>query len=181
MALWAPRILVFALRLPGRLARTSIPALLDELTPARAGAWPRLTPEELARVAWNVLRFRSGPLNHGCFVRSFTRYHYLRKLGYPVVFHLGVEERRGGTATAGGRAEGATIAPGGEPAATAPGGAPAGGEPAATAGDLLAAHAAGDLRGHAWLTLDGRPFLEPDPAPLANYRRLFSWPQGTPS
>jgi hypothetical protein len=132
MALWVPRILVFALRLPRRVAARPLPELLEELTPRRVGAWPTLTPPELARVVWNVLRFRSGPLNHGCFVRSFTRYHYLRRLGHPVVFHLGVEERPGGA------------------------------EPP---------------RSHAWLTLDGVPFLEVDPGPIAASRRIFTWPK----
>lgn len=143
MAAWWPRVLVFVARLPERLRRSSLPELLVGLTPADATARPRLSPAEMARVIWNVLRWNRGRFNNGCFVRSFTRYHHFRRLGCPVVFHLGVEMRDQAT-----------------PRLTGPWN-----ETEWTR-----------LRSHAWLTLDGEPFLEFEPARFAEYRELFRWP-----
>jgi hypothetical protein len=130
MAAWVPRVLAFAWSVEPRFRREALPDYLRSITPARASGGPPLRPDEMTRVIANVLRWKRGRLNHGCFVRSLTRYHFLRRLGLPVTFHLGVE--------------------------------PGPGDEAA--------------RSHAWLCLDGRPYLETEAARIAGYRPLFAWP-----
>jgi hypothetical protein len=93
MALWVPQVVLFVIRLDRLMNRLSIPDCLFAITPRSTSRLPRLTPAETSRVIWNVLRWNRGPFNHGCFVRSFTRYHFLRKMSTPAVFHLGVESR----------------------------------------------------------------------------------------
>ena len=106
----------------------------------------------MGRVIYNVLRWNVGPFRHGCFSRSLSRYHFFRVMGAPVTFHLGVEE---GAAAAGG---GATTH-----------------APAPTAAESFA-----HLRGHAWLTRDGRPYLEWQPERFARYREMYRFPPGAP-
>ena len=93
MALWWPRVALFVGGLRPRLDAAALPEFLAALTPP-AGApppRPRLTPAEMGRVIYNVLRWNVGPFRNGCFSRSFARYHFFRAMGAPVVFHLGVE------------------------------------------------------------------------------------------
>lgn len=132
MALWVPRVVLFVARIRTGFEENSIREWLRTITPEGGGPGPRLprlSAEEIVRVIANVLRWNRGRFNNGCFVRSFTRYRFLREAGYPVVFHLGIEDRQS------------------------------------------------DPRSHAWLTLDGAPFLEFEPERLRAYRVLFSYPE----
>jgi len=142
MGLLAPRVAAFASRIHADFEETSLPDWLARITPAPAPARTNLSAEDIARVIWNVLRWNRGRFNNGCFVRSFTRYHFFREAGYPVVFHLGVEDRKGA-------AEGTTE------------------------------HA--NLRSHAWLTLDGEPFLEFEPERFRNYKLVVTFPDIAPA
>ena len=134
-------------------------AYLQAITPARASGGPPLTPDEMVRVIANVLRWKRGRLNHGCFVRSLTRYHFLRRLGVPVSFELGVERTAGG---AGGAAGAAGVGAGDTDNAV----------PTATGANWEQA----SLRSHAWLSLEGRPYLETEIERIKAYRPLLSWP-----
>lgn len=157
MALWWPRVALFAWRLRARLDAAPLPDFLAALTPppGAPAAWPRLSPAEMGRVIYNVLRWNVGPFRNGCFSRSFSRYHFFRVMGAPVVFHLGVEERSAA----------ASAAPGSATAASGPPGA------APDAPESFA-----HLRGHAWLTLDGAPCLEWQPERFAGYREMYRYP-----
>ncbi len=136
MALWLPRVVRFVAALSGAVDAASLPESLRAMTPERPAGRLRLTAPETARLIWNVLRWDRGRFNNGCFVRSFTRYHFFRVMGHPVVFHLGVERKD-------------------------------------------AAGTFADLRSHAWLTLDGVPFLEFEPERFADYRELYRFPEST--
>lgn len=148
MAAWLPRVALFVSRLEPRFSRLPLPACLESITPPGPGGRPLLTAAEMARVIWNVLRWNRGRFNNGCFVRSLTRYHFFRRIGHPVSFRLGVEVREAAPA------------------------------PPATLGELLVSPAYTHLRSHAWLTLDGEPFLEFEPARFSGYRVLFAFPAG---
>lgn len=166
MALWWPRVALFVTGLRPRLDAAALPEFLAALTPP-AGAPPLrpcLTPAEMGRVIYNVLRWNVGPFRNGCFSRSFARYHFFRAMGAPVVFHLGVESARG----AGGSAAGADPAAG---AAGSAGAAPTAPPPPGEAPESFA-----HLRGHAWLTLEGQPFLEWRPERFAAYHELYRYP-----
>ena len=91
MAAWVPRVVAFAWSVEPRVQKSPLDDYLRSITPAAPAGGPRLTPEEMIRVIANVLRWKRGRLNNGCFVRSFTRFHFLRRIGCPVTFHLGVE------------------------------------------------------------------------------------------
>jgi len=143
MAAWVPRVFLFAWTVEPRFRREPVAAYLKAITPARTSGGPPLTPDEMVRIIANVLRWKRGRLNHGCFVRSLTRYHFLRRLGVPVSFELGVE----GTAS-----ESAN--------GTAPG----------------TDWERSSLRSHAWLSLEGRPYLETEVERIKTYRSLLSWP-----
>jgi hypothetical protein len=132
MWLWLPRVIVFVAGIGSGFEENSLPEWMKSITPRNGGPsrLPRLSAEETARVIANVLRWNRGRFNNGCFVRSFTRYRFFRESGYPVVFHLGIEECRDA-----------------------------------------------DPRSHAWLSLDGVPFLEFEPERFRTYRVLFSYPE----
>lgn len=162
MAGWLPRIVSFVSGVERRFGETSLPDWLQAITPAAAGASgvagagrgrPVLTAAEMSRVIWNVLRWNRGRFNNGCFVRSFTRYRFFREIGYPVVFHLGVEDRNDSTLSG--------------PTQPLCGSSPTPAPPPSFE----------HLRSHAWLTLDGVPFMEFEPERFRAYRVLFSYPE----
>lgn len=172
MATWWPRVAWFVARLPGRFRDRPLPELLRAITPAGADGRPRLTPPEMARVIWNVLRWNAGPFNNGCFVRSFTRWHFFHRIGCKVEYHLGLEVREVEGSTPGG------VASSGEP--PTPGAVGTAGTPSVH----IPWHEQDwtRIRSHAWLTRDGAPFLEFEPWRFAGYREIFHWnapPAGT--
>jgi hypothetical protein len=161
MALWAPRVVRFVNGLPERVASTPLPDFLDSITPRGSSpAVLQLTAAEMTRVIWNVLRWNRGRFNNGCFVRSFTRYRFLREIGLRVVFNLGVEAKETLEQAVPG-IEGAT------PSILR-----------RRAPELQESQS--HLRSHAWLTLDGLPFMEFEPERFADYRVLLRHPSEKP-
>lgn len=83
--------------LPRRVARESVPVLLESLgslsprTPV--SLWPRVARIARVRQAWlNRLAFGS---RNTCYARAITMFHFLGARG-DVCFHLGVEREVGG-------------------------------------------------------------------------------------
>lgn len=134
------------------LLQQPIPQAMARLTPPPQTAGPPSNPQIVRKLAdLAALLERRSPLGL-CLRRSLVRYHYLRRLNVPVVVRFGAKfvPKHGPKHRP---RHGPKHGPGNEEK---------------------------DITGHAWLTLDGRPYFE-DEENWRDFTVMISWPEPSSS
>ncbi|MEK6575818.1 MAG: lasso peptide biosynthesis B2 protein [Chloroflexota bacterium] len=124
----------FCRNLPSAL-KGSLPEALQQLTPAADNVLTDVGADYTRNMAdLAALLDRRSPLGL-CLRRSLTRYHFLRRIGVPVVLQFGAK--------------------------------------------FVAGKPDREVGGHAWLTLNGRPYYEADEN-RRGFTVMFSFPDSNP-